>query len=133
MFRLTIPLVCACALVGCAAVFESPALKISKVEDGEFCKLMIAVSVPRGEDRRGNYAHIAVTDRTGRIIERVDGSMSDRMFQAGYTRTMSFPFKARCADFVGVKVYSFSFMKPDGGLYRGYGRYTLQLDGLEAR
>ena len=110
-----------------------PQLQISKTEDGDSCKAVIQVSVPPGPDRRGNYVHIAFVDRSGQIIGRIDQSQRNEMYQAGYTSSMTFPLKDRCVNVVGVKVYSFALARPDGGLYPGFDRYNLKLEGLESR
>lgn len=117
-----------------AAQDQIPHLQISKAEDGSSCNLVFAVSVPQGEeDLRGNYVHVAATDRSGRIVGRIERGMNGTMFQAGYKTTVRFPIQAPCEQVVGVKIYTFAFMRPNGAYFPGQDRYTLELEGLQRR
>jgi len=130
MLRWILPILVVSCVVGCATMAsQAPLVRISKVPDGQTCKLALAVSNRYSADVEGNYMDIALTDRTGRILQRQQGYFQ-HLFQSGYTTSISFPVRAGCDDIAGLKVYSLGFMRPGGGLFPGGERYELELVGF---
>ena len=115
-------------VVGCAST--SPIVRISKTTSDAKCSISMAISNRYPRDVQGNYLDIALLSKSGAIIDRMKGTFNDRLFQSGYTNTISLNTRARCEDVEGIKVYTLSFANPSTGLFPGHGDYHLELVGF---
>lgn len=116
---------------GCATVpSHAPLVKVSKTPIGQSCRLQLAITNRYSGDIEGNYLSIAVTDKTGRILEKAEGKFSKYLFQSGYTTTVSIPIQVGCDSIAGLKVYTLAFERPDGSIFPGYNNYHLELVGF---
>jgi len=128
-FTATISILAASFIAGCATA-PPPLVRISKSPPSETCVLTLAISNRYPNDIQGNYLDIALLDKAGAIVDRINGAFNNQLFQSGYTRTIPLKTRANCAAIEGIKVYTLSFARPSTGRFAGDSKYKLELQGF---